>query len=236
MAIYSADDILDQLDKCAEDFTFPMLDNGYVYPIESRLSGYRDENRWALIIEVFGFNYRAGGHDGISNCLHIFGNCLDFEPGTANSNFLYVMDNSAEGDPFDQEFGESMNLDVKTILLRGKSISIPHDAEYFKSKHIELEAPPEIKIWEFLRAIKDEYRASFLATEEEIRARIPQDLPCIIKLDEWFHPDLANGEKPSECETFQMIARVLETGDVKYYQPKKMSNNHWKNWPEDGTL
>jgi len=78
---YSAKDILKQLDKCAEDYTFPMLDNGYIYPVVSRVSAYRDEKRWALIIEVVGFNYRGGGHDGISNCLHVFGNCLEFEPG-----------------------------------------------------------------------------------------------------------------------------------------------------------
>jgi hypothetical protein len=69
---YTAQDILQQLDKCARGFTFPMLDNGYNYPVDSRLSAYRDNKRWALIIEVVGLNYWAGGHDGINNCLHIF--------------------------------------------------------------------------------------------------------------------------------------------------------------------
>ena len=233
---YTSADIVAQLDRCAEDFTFPMLDNGYVYPVESLLSGYRNENWWALIIEVVGFNVRAGGHDGIENCLHIFGNCIDFEPGTDNSNFLYFAENSLEGETFDQEFGDSLNPNIKTISLRGKIVPIPQDPEYYKTKQIELEAPPKIKIWEFLRAIKDDYGEYFLATEEEIRARIPRDLPCIIRLNEWFHPDLASGEKPSESETFQMIARVLETGDLKYYQPTKVPNNHWKNWPDGGTL
>ena len=105
---YSAKEILKQLDKCAEDFTFPMLDNGYVYPIHSKMSAYRDEKQWALIIEVIGFNYRGGGHDGISNCLHIFGNCIDTKPGTDNANFLYITDNSADNLTFDEEYLESL--------------------------------------------------------------------------------------------------------------------------------
>jgi hypothetical protein len=233
---YTANDILAQLDKCAEEFTFPMLDNGYTYPVKSRLSAHRDDNNWALVIEVFGFHNRAGGHDGIHNCLHIFGNCLDFEPGTNNSIFLYVTDNSPEGEAFEQEYGDSLNLNVKTMLLRGESIQIPRDPEFYVSQQVELEASPEIKIWEFLRGISNDYRDSFLATEEEIRARISKDLPGIIRLNEWFHADLADGEKPSDCETFQMVARVLETGNLTDYRPTKMPNNHWENWPMGGAL
>lgn len=161
-------------------------------------------------------------------------NCLAFEPGVTNNSFLYVMDNSDEGDPFD-EYLYSMNPNVKMIRLRGKDIPIPQDPAYYTSKHIELATPPEISIHEFLRGIKDEYRKDLLATEEEIRVRIPKDLPKIIELDECFHPDLADGVMPSQCETFQMIGKVLETGKVKYYSPTQEPNNHWKHWPEGGT-
>ncbi len=34
--------ILEQLDRAAKGFVFPMLDNGYVYPADVRLSIYRD--------------------------------------------------------------------------------------------------------------------------------------------------------------------------------------------------
>ncbi len=30
-----------------------------------------------------------------------------------------------------------------------------------------------------------------------------------MQLDEWYQPDIAGGESPSEHETFQMIANVL---------------------------
>lgn len=229
-------DILMQLDKCADEFTFPMLDNGYVYPIDSRLTAYCDKARWVLIIEVVGFNYRGGGHDGINNCLHIFGNCLDFQPGTNNDNFIYITDNSSEGATFDEEYLEALNPGIKTMLIREKEVQVSHSIEFYKSKGVDLEEYPKIYIWEFLRGIVPDYRDDFFASESEIRDRIPKDIPRILQIDEWYHIDLADGEKPSQNETFIMIAKILETGDTSYYKPTKKPNNHWKNWPTGGTL
>jgi hypothetical protein len=33
---------------------FPVLDNGYVYPVDVRLSAYADGCRWALVVEWLG--------------------------------------------------------------------------------------------------------------------------------------------------------------------------------------
>ena len=43
--------ILNILDDCCEAFTFPMLDNGYVYPVASRLTLFRSDLDWAIVIE-----------------------------------------------------------------------------------------------------------------------------------------------------------------------------------------
>lgn len=233
---YSAKDILKQLDKCAEDYTFPMLDNGYVYPVHSKLSAYRDDKRWALIIEVIGFNYRGGGHNGISNCLHIFGNCIDTKPGTDNANFLYITDNSSDFATFDEEYEEGLNPKAKTTKLRNKSIEINHNREFYLNKGIELEEKDKIFVWEFLRSLEPEYNDDLVATEKEIRERIPADLPKIMELTDWNHPDCADSELPSKNETFKQIAKVLESGKTEFYKPTEKPNNHWKNWPDGGTL
>src|ERR1700738_732190 len=52
--------ILSILDHCCSAFTFPMLDNGYVYLAATRLSLHRTEIDWALVIEVFGYSPRSG--------------------------------------------------------------------------------------------------------------------------------------------------------------------------------
>ncbi|WP_324027814.1 hypothetical protein QSV08_07675 [Maribacter sp. BPC-D8] len=233
---YSAKHILTQLDMCAEDFSFPMLDNGYVYPICSKLKAFRDEKRWVLIIEVIGYNYRAAGHFGISNCLHIFGNCIKSEPGTDNENFLYLTDNSLDFPTFNAEYGDYLNPKAKTMLLRNNQISINHNREFYLDKGIQLEEDGKIFIWEFLRGLEPDYNDDFFATEKEIRERIPMDLPKIIELTEWNHPDCADSELPSKNETFKQLAKVLETGQTEHYKPKKKSNSHWKNWPDGGTL
>ena len=71
---------------------------------------------------------------------------------------------------------------------------------------------------------------------KEIRQRIPDNIPMIIRLNEWYHNDLANGENPSDNNTFKMIAKVIYSGNTNYYKPKISPNNHWKNWPDGGML
>ncbi|ARD22194.1 hypothetical protein SJ2017_1891 [Shewanella japonica] len=52
---WKSERILEVLDACAEEFTFPVLDNGYVYLAATRMSAYRSDDEWAIVIEVFGF-------------------------------------------------------------------------------------------------------------------------------------------------------------------------------------
>lgn len=235
-ASYSTEEILKQLDTCARDFTFPMLDNGYVYFGDTRLSAYQDVNRWALIIEVLGYSVRAGNHDGLNNCLHCFGNCLKRSPGTANEDFLSVTDDGLESPTFDDVYGWYIRKEARTIRIRGIDVPLKLNPQQLAEKGIELVEEPEITGADLMRSLLPEYREQLLATEEELRARIPSDLPLILRLDEWHHPDLAADELPSESKTFQMIAEVLVTGEAFRYRISEKPNTHWKNWLESGTL
>jgi hypothetical protein len=58
----------------------------------------------------------------------------------------------------------------------------------------------------------------------------------LLNLDQWYHPDLAGDEMPSGNETFQLIAKVLCSGDPSHYKPTNKPNTHWSNWPAGGTL
>ncbi|MCB0212427.1 MAG: hypothetical protein KDJ52_24000 [Anaerolineae bacterium] len=236
MSSFTSEEILQQLDKCAADFTFPMLDNGYVYPADTRLSLYRDEKRWAMIIEVLGFTPRASGINGLQNCLHCFGNCLERKPGTNNEDFLYPIIDGPSGPLFDEAFGEVVNEQVSDFHIRDSVVKIPKDRKLFQQKGIILEKPPSILAFEFLRVLIPEYRDSLLANEAELRDRIPPKLPLILRLDEWYHPDLAENEQPSQNSTFKTLAEVLVTGKPALYRPFESPNTHWKHWPAGGTL
>jgi hypothetical protein len=59
----------------------------------------------------------------------------------------------------------------------------------------------------------------------------------LLQLEEWTHPNVVDeDERPSGSKTFQQLAKVLATGEVKHYRPKEKPNTHWRNWPEGGRL
>jgi hypothetical protein len=232
---YTSHDILTQLDKCAEEFVFPMLDNGYIALADVRLSAYRDPVRWALIIEVLGFSVRGGAHNGISNCLHVYGNCLKRPPGTANGDSLY---STADAPPIPVfcDDGEEVEREATTISIRGRVVPIDLSAQTLIEEHVHLMYPPRVTGADLLRSLLPAYRNILLATEDELQNRVPPDLPLFLRLDEWHHPDLVNNERPSASSAFVQIAKAIETGDRSHYSPSEPPNTHWKNWPEGGTL
>lgn len=230
-----AEEILSQLDE-RHSYTFPMLDNGYIYLAGTKLTAYRDQKRWVLIIEVIGFNYRGGGHNGISNCLHVYGNCLSYRPGMRNENFLSLTADSPDCETFDTEESFYLNPNASTFILRNEVRPVIHDRDKYFSNNIILEDEERINAFEFLRMLDNLYHDKLVATEKEVRDRIPNDIPKILELHEWYHPDVANAELPSENETFRQIAKVLETGISDFYKPTHKPNTHWKNWPDGGTL
>lgn len=231
---FSAREILAQLDACAERYEFPMLDNGYVYLAETRLHVFGDSDRWAMVIEVLGANNRADGHGGIDNCLHLFGNCLTVEPGTCNEGFLYPTSDGPEGPTFDA--GQAVRREAKTIRIRGEVVEIPTREVLRNSNGEVIWRGRKLENYQLLRALVPEFRDRLLATEDELRRFIPPDLPEVLRLEDWFHPDLCENEIPSENETFQLLAEMLASGDPGVFQPTAEPNTHWTNWPQGGTL
>lgn len=213
---YTREDILAQLDACAAQFVFPMLDNGYVFPVDSRLRAFRDSGRWALAIECLGYSPRAGR---LQNCIHLFGNCLKRSPGTANEDFLCPV----EGDIEDPENPGCLRSDVDALLIRGHEIPLPSTTE------------PR-QLIDVFRDLVPDHRDLLLATEDEIRDRLPPDLPQVLQLETWNHPDLSGDEKPSQSECFLQLADLMASGDVSRYRPTRDPNTHWSNWPDGGAL
>lgn len=232
---FTETEILQQLDECAEAFTFPMLDNGYVYPADVRLHAYADETRWALVIEHLGYHLRAGDHDGMDNCLHYFGNCLRRKPGTANEDFLVVTADGPDEFTFQEEINWYLRSPKGEIYIRDELVPFDLTAETLAAKNISM-VDDQPSGADLLRSLLPEHKDILLANEKELRHQIPEDIPLILRLNEWYHPDLAGDEMPSGNETFQMIAEVLCTRDPSKYKPTHQSNTHWSNWPDGGTL
>ncbi len=238
-------EILTILDKCAESFNFPMLDNGYVYLGVTRMSLFRSNRDWAIVIEVFGYSPRSGVPDTqiytFSNKLYnrdpesnyvtqeAYKNYLKNNPYN-ESRFIYPIDNE---DWLDEENPEKVKSN-SVISIRGELIEI-FPIELYKENGIELEGntPWVFELTRLLSKIKKE---SILALDNERKVSVPPELDNLMILDEWHHPDLISGELPSGNETFQQLAEVLETGDISRYKPSMKPNTRWENWPEGGLL
>ncbi|MGC4816574.1 DUF7003 family protein [Micromonospora sp. DT63] len=209
-------EILDQLDAAAEDFRFPDLGHGYYYAVDARLHAYRDAHRWALIVEALGYSPRAGN---LIDVLHVFGNCLTTgQPGFGNEDFLSRIDN----------WDEIEDVDEPEIYC-GNPIEV-------RGRRIAVAAEPGEELIDVFRRLVPEHRELLLADDVELRRRIPADLPEIMRLDRWHHPDLVQDTLPSGSTTFRQLADVLATGDVRRYAPDLPPNTHWSHWPESGNL
>lgn len=242
---WKKENILQVLDQCAEAFTFPVLDNGYVYLAATKLTVYCSASDWAIVIEVFGFSPRSGEPD---IQIYTFSSNLNNRNPSSNYVSQEAYDNYLKNNPYNEfrfiypiqnndwqkdDDPEYLNENANCIL-RGISVTLPKSSEYVKlGIQLEEESP---LTYEFCRYLASEYRNSVLCTEDERRVSIPPEMELILQLDEWCHPDISGGELPSDSQTFQQLAEIIETGNSALFQNCEITNTHWANWPEAGTL
>jgi hypothetical protein len=237
--------ILSVLDNASRAFTFPMLDNGYVYLAAARMSLFRSEFDWALVIEVFGYSPRSGFPDThihtFASRLHdrnvpeqyitleAYRNYLSHNPNN-ESRFIHPIVGNGW---VDSEDTEAIAVSGH-VRLRDMVIPLPSLDEYRRAGiTLESERPA---VFELCRYLAAKWREEVLAALSERRVGILPELSEILLLDEWCHPDIVAGELPSRCETFQQLAEVLASGEPSRYQPSKEANTHWSNWPKGGRL
>lgn len=237
--------ILRALDRSAERFVFPMLDNGFIYLAASRLSLFRSDHHWAMVFEIFGFSPRAGDPDlsisTIASKLHnrdklssyvseeAYQAYLDKNPNNEMRTFWPISNH----DWIDKDEPERV-ASRSRIRLRDEEIDAPDRTAYMSANiDIETDKPAVFELCRYLAHIR---RDQVLATYAERRISIGPEMQKLMTLDEWHHPDLAGGQLPSQTETFRQLASVLEQGDPSLYTAPEVANNHWENWPEGGVL
>lgn len=242
----SSETILSILDTCCDAFEFPMLDNGYTYLAATRLTLFRGGADWGLVIEVFGYSVRAGLPD---TYLHVFGSDVQGRPGPERYVTRAAWETAMEQAPFHWHRGihpiedgdwiseEGQVTPGTSVQLRGQTVPLPADGTAYASAGVALEDPPHVEVHEACRWLAATHRAAVLATEAELAACFGAHMQPILQLDGWHHPDVVDdAHRPSNSESFRMLASVLETGDVSMYAPTEAPNTHWSNWPDGGTL
>ncbi|MEM8853330.1 MAG: hypothetical protein AAGD34_06470 [Pseudomonadota bacterium] len=237
---FETEDILRLFDH---EYAFPMLDNGYIYLATARLNLFRSDDHWGLVFEIFGYNPRLGSPDismyTIASEIVNRGRDYDNDEWEENrlknnpQNEMSLVLPIENMDWMDPEC-EELVADTGHLVLRGKTLPLPTPADYARAGVEHQEEQPTV--FELCRWLAHAHREDVLATDEEKRAHLPSDMQQILLLDDWHHPNLVTGEKPSETQSFQEIAQVLAFADVSLYTKPGRQNTHWMYWPEGGTL
>ena len=222
-----AENILAVLDRACDVFTFPMLDNGYFYLAATRLSLHRSQEDWALVFETFGFSPRQGTP---STYIKTFASRLhDRDPPEryatreAYESYLakHPQDDFRSVDPLGQiewmDDEHCVAAGLREVTLRGRAVLLPALDEYGRVD-IELDVPGRVRIFEACRYLAAIARDDVLATSIERRISVRPEMKQLMQLEEWNHPSVVEEDcRPSGSRTFQQLARVLETGDVRMY-------------------
>jgi hypothetical protein len=133
-----------------------------------------------------------------------------------------------------EELYKSIPKDLEKILV----IDEWHHRDFYQNNFTPIENLPfSIPTPEqFIEAIESQIdKLSELGISKE-------DLSKSFDLNEGYEKGKESDKKewennrPSSYETWQLIAKVLATGDTELYKPKLQPNSHWKNWPDAGTM
>jgi len=244
MSKYTKEEILNALDDCTTYNFFLDLEHGYFHTAGSRINLFADENRWAIVFEKSGFGNRSGRAE-IE--LNYFGNCLN-NLGKAGLNDIYTCNTKyftlISGEEFERIEGdfELTSKEAKIVKVRNIELPIEQDKQNYKAKGIKIQDfdnPNDLIDYQSLvRFLEERNSEIFRATEEELRTSIPNDLPFLMKIDEWHHNSYSEygGDKPSTYETFKLIADILVSKNIENWKPTLEPNNNWRNWPEAGGL
>jgi hypothetical protein len=236
--------ILNVLDGCTRKFAFPALDNGFWYLAASRLSLHYSPDDWALVIEIFGYNPRAGIPD---TSVHTFASRLhnrhppDSYSQEQRETYLAQNPNNecaffhpvADGPWMDDEAAEMVSP-TGFVELRSNRVPLPSLDQYAEAGIDLSEDRPAI--YELCRYLASRHRDAVMATSIERRVNVPPQLVELLVLEDWHHPNLIAKELPSQTETFRQLVQVLSTGDRSLYRPTESPNTHWSNWPDGGSL
>lgn len=216
--------ILEQLDVCAKAFEFPVLDNLHFRIGDARLSAFKGDE-WLIVFELLVYDVRASV---FVNMLYAYGEGLSHQ-GYQTSVTIFT---EPQAQPYADEDGNILvDLSDFNVVIHGEARRFtPTERDYIQVGVLpEMQMEPEAKL---LRYVCSTLRPQlFLSLSDLCRHLSRTQMPRLIELYEWSHPDIAGNELPSENECIRRLARVLAQSNPNHYQcPANLINSHWSNW------
>jgi hypothetical protein len=241
---YNEKNILDELDSISGVKLFPSFEISNFYPGNCRINLFADEKRWAVVFEILSYN-TAGYNIVVDN--YYFSNCFVKKEKHNNTNISTVILSQVDTQNLIDDEG-FIKPNSNHISIRGQKYPLILDINQYKEKNIKgfyfEDTKSKIDIVSLMRLMAIKSPNLFKATESELRKNIPNDLPFLGSIENWHHLNyIASinkgfyiGKKPSEYETFQLIAKCIVNRSLEFYKPTLAPNTHWSNWPNAGQL
>jgi len=222
--------ILEDLDKHASEFNFPLLDNAYVEFASARLSAFNGVKDWLVVFEVLGFSTRE---IEFVNDLYAFGSCVEREGFVGEEIPLY----STPKQPlFDAETNECIaDWDRWTIRAGNEELSFAPTREEYAKAGIAIDREPgrgSLREIELLRFLVHRVGATrFFMSDGALLSRFPgcTNLEKFVRTTEWQHPNVAEGERPSKNVSIRSLVEALSQGNPVLFKEGR-PNTYWRFW------
>lgn len=222
--------ILEDLDKHAAEFNFPVLDNAYVEYGAARLSVFRSGTKWAVLFEVLGFSSREVS---FVDDLYAYGSCVEREGFIGSETPL----TSVEEHPLFNALTNECIADWSQWSIRR------HDEDMFFSPSLggyaqagitidRDQGPGSLKEIELLRYLI--YRVGeehLFLSDQAILNHLPhcRGMPMFVRTTRWQHPDVTGGEIPSSAPSIRSLVAALFDNNPARFDPG-LPNTTWKSW------
>lgn len=222
-------DIIPMLDECAESYNFPMLNNVDIDLAGIRLTAFRSVDEWLVVfeeIEVFRRQIFAKG-------VFAYGNRLSNVGGQGSDDLVLI---ASEGQSLWDEVG-NLQLDARDFRIRaghsGTEYHFTPSVQDYGRAGVDLNGEEDTAV-KILRFLVHEIPAELYAADDRLLRLCGRGEPLtrFLQLDGWRHPDIADGELPSDSPCFQSLANALVTGNPAAYEcASDQWNTHWSAWP-----
>jgi hypothetical protein len=223
--------ILQDFDKHASEFNFPMFDNAYVEYAAARLSAFQGVRDWLIVFEVLGFSTREGE---FVDDVYAYGSSC-----TGNQGFIAAeipLSSSPDLPLFDAETnGCIADWSRWSIKLGDQEMSFSPSREDYSRAGIALDRAPgratlrEIELLRFL--VHSLGKDRFFMRDARLLSHFPKckDLKKFVQTTEWKHPDIANEERLSENIPIRTLVEALVNRNPSLFK-QGIPNTHWSCW------
>ncbi|MGB3519241.1 MAG: hypothetical protein WBA43_22515 [Elainellaceae cyanobacterium] len=221
--------ILEMLDTYAQEYDFPMFNNIYYDYADARLTLLRSSSAWVFVFEEIQYSHKQRS---FVNSISAYGNKIE-NPGLQETVVIFT---TSSGNPRweEEDFLQLDKFDFQVCFGKDLRKFCLSPEDYDKSgipENTKMGLPAQL-----LRIISYAEKDRLFLDNNEILGKFNKgqnNLNIFMQVNDWFHPDIADDQLPSDSICFQNLALAISRCDPSLYLcPDETLNVHWSNWTE----